>query len=355
MIVKDEEPVIRRAFDSIKKYLDYWVIVDTGSSDKTKEIINEFRKEVPGELYERPWVNFAHNRNEALNLARPHCDYMITMDADEIYIPNKNTNFSNLTLDAYHVNIQYGSLNYVRLLIMSSRRNWEYVGVIHELPMIRNENYTVDTIPNLYLHVTTEGNRSNDPDKFVKDAIVLEKALLDEPDNSRYVFYLAQSYRDSGNVEKSIENYKRRTTMGGWNEEIFISHYNIARLSNDEENKIHHALQAYNIIPERLESIWLIIIYYNMIHKFTLANAFCKLAENKYYPEKYLLFIEHSVYEYEIFDALYVTASWLNDSAKCIEMAGKLKSVWHKIPEYRRNMITGNINMLEERLGYKVW
>ncbi len=66
MIVRDESPVIRRSLASVKNLIDYWVIVDTGSADDTKEIIKEFMKDVPGELHERPWVNFEHNRNEAL-------------------------------------------------------------------------------------------------------------------------------------------------------------------------------------------------------------------------------------------------------------------------------------------------
>ena len=70
MIVKDEKDVICRCLASVKPVIDYWVIVDTGSSDGTQEIIRAFMKEIPGELHERPWINFGHNRNEALELAK---------------------------------------------------------------------------------------------------------------------------------------------------------------------------------------------------------------------------------------------------------------------------------------------
>ena len=60
------------------------------------------------------------------------------------------------------------------------------------------------------------GGPAHDPLTYRSDAIVFEKALLGEPDNSRYVFYLAQSYRDAKEPELALRQYRRRTTMGGW-------------------------------------------------------------------------------------------------------------------------------------------
>jgi len=83
MIVKDENHVITRCLESVKSLIDYWVIVDTGSQDGTQDTIKNFLKDIPGELYERPWVNFGHNRNEALALAQDKSDYILFIDADD--------------------------------------------------------------------------------------------------------------------------------------------------------------------------------------------------------------------------------------------------------------------------------
>src|SRR2546428_69578 len=66
MIVKNESHVITRCLGSVLPLIDYWVIVDTGSDDGTQKIIKDFMQEkgVSGELHERPWINFSHNRNE---------------------------------------------------------------------------------------------------------------------------------------------------------------------------------------------------------------------------------------------------------------------------------------------------
>jgi glycosyltransferase involved in cell wall biosynthesis len=62
MIVKNEARVIRRCLDSARPIIDFWVIVDTGSTDGTQEAIRRHLDGLPGELIERPWVDFAHNR-----------------------------------------------------------------------------------------------------------------------------------------------------------------------------------------------------------------------------------------------------------------------------------------------------
>ncbi len=88
MIVKDEAPVIRRCLGSVRPLMDAWLVVDTGSTDGTQAIARETLADLPGALVEGPWVDFAHNRSEALALARPRADYTFVIDADdELLIP----------------------------------------------------------------------------------------------------------------------------------------------------------------------------------------------------------------------------------------------------------------------------
>ena len=60
---------------------------------------------------------------------------------------------------------------------------------------------------------------------------VLEAALALDPGNRRYVFYLAQSYRDAGEREVALVQYDRRAAMGGWDEEVWYSLYQSALLA----------------------------------------------------------------------------------------------------------------------------
>jgi glycosyltransferase involved in cell wall biosynthesis len=68
MIVRDEALVIDRCLSSVAPFIDYWVIVDTGSTDNTPVLVEKTLAGIPGELHHRPWKNFGHNRTEALEL-----------------------------------------------------------------------------------------------------------------------------------------------------------------------------------------------------------------------------------------------------------------------------------------------
>ena len=55
-----------------------------------------------------------------------------------------------------------------------------------------------------------DDSRSKDPNKFQQDAAILEEAIKKEPNNSRYVFYLAQSYFSAKEYELSLINYRKK-------------------------------------------------------------------------------------------------------------------------------------------------
>jgi glycosyltransferase involved in cell wall biosynthesis len=71
MIVKNEAEVLPRLLSSVKDYIDYYVIVDTGSTDDTIALIRQEMAGygIDGEVHERPWVNFGVNRQQSLELA----------------------------------------------------------------------------------------------------------------------------------------------------------------------------------------------------------------------------------------------------------------------------------------------
>src|SRR5712671_3331456 len=97
MIVKNESAVIARCLASVKPWVDCWTIVDTGSSDGTQDIVRDAMRGLAGELHERPWRDFGHNRTEALELARGKADYILIIDADNIFCAPENWQWPELT------------------------------------------------------------------------------------------------------------------------------------------------------------------------------------------------------------------------------------------------------------------
>src|SRR3569832_865962 len=135
MIVKDESKVIERCLNSVKPLIDYWVIVDTGSSDQTREIIQATLKEIPGELHQRAWENFEVNRNGALQLAKGKGDYLLFIDADEVLSCENGFNFPPLENDFYLFIVKNEingiiSSEYYRTLLVNNHLPWQWKGVI---------------------------------------------------------------------------------------------------------------------------------------------------------------------------------------------------------------------------------
>jgi len=215
MIVKNEAHVIARCLASARGLIDRWCVVDTGSTDQTEAAIRRALDGVPGTLHSRPWKNFGHNRNEALALARDEgCDYLLFIDADELFESPAGFAWPALTADAYELTCHYGGTHYSRRALVATRLPWRWVGVLHEY-LDCAEPHAAEALaaPTVLIH--HDGARAHDPTTYLKDIAVLESALRDEPDNARYAFYLAQSYRDAGQVAPAITAYERRAAMGG--------------------------------------------------------------------------------------------------------------------------------------------
>ena len=79
MIVKNEASILRDCLDSLRELMDEMIIVDTGSTDNTKEIAAEYTSEI----YDYVWQDdFAAARNFAFSKATG--DYIYSADADEV-------------------------------------------------------------------------------------------------------------------------------------------------------------------------------------------------------------------------------------------------------------------------------
>jgi glycosyltransferase involved in cell wall biosynthesis len=303
MIVKNEAPVIRRCLDSVRPIIDYWLIVDTGSTDGTQAIIREHLKDVPGELHERPWENFAHNRSEALTLARGHGDYVFVIDADEIVEIEPGFAMPALTADSCNVLIRYGGCSYLRKQLVRNALPWRYEGVLHEY-ITCEQARTEEFLPGIATVPHHDGARARDATTYRRDALVLEKALLDEPGNTRYVFYLAQSYRDAGDLELALRNYRRRADMGGWTEEVWYSLYQIAQIKERMQNPWPEVMEAYlaafQFLPDRAGPLYHIAMHYQAKAEYHLSHLYLSRAMQIRPPEPNRLFVERTIYEFQL-------------------------------------------------------
>jgi glycosyltransferase involved in cell wall biosynthesis len=316
MIVKNEAHVITRCIRSVRPHIDSYCIVDTGSTDDTKQMIKGLLADIPGEVFDRPWVNFGHNRTEALQLAQGRADYILVIDADDVIVGAKP---AALIHDQYELTVEDNGITYRRNHIFKDGIPFYYKGPVHEVISYDGPlKLTCAHLPGLRYRRYVEGARSqvSVSEKYLRDAKLLEEALVTEPDNARYMYYLGQSYRDAREPDKAIEIFEKRAKMVGFHEEGFMALYYVAQMTmwkmlqakesvpiDDEAvNRIVNLyMRAYEYRPTRLEAIYELCMHLNSLGKHAKSYALCKGFVDRPVPNE-ILFLDRSVYDWKMKD-----------------------------------------------------
>jgi len=281
MIVKNESHVIRRCLEAVKGYIDYWVIVDTGSTDGTQAIIEECMRGYPGKIYERPWKDFAHNRNEALKLASGKADYLLLADADEVF--HFTSLFDKNYLDKYYYLLKVISISdcFYSPKLVKDDPHWKWLHVLHEF--IQYDGYVEGEFSDLiWIESVQDGARARDPKKNEKDIQILEEAIRKEPENARYHFYLARSYELIKDFKKALDRYRVRSQMQGDRDERFWALFSVGlmqeRLKLDPNLYLKSYDRAYQFDPSRAEPLERIANYYFQNDCYAVAYSLMKEA-----------------------------------------------------------------------------
>ena len=326
---KNEEHCIQNTLESVYKHIDYWVVCDTGSTDRTCEIVKNFFEEkgIPGELHVDEWVGFDHNKSLMMERAKDKTDYVLHLDADDLLINGLDFGKNDIGDDAYFMNVTRGTLKWMALIIFNNRLTWKFCGVAHTtIKCKEKESFTTKDISNRNSYVSGEGigSRAFDPKKFLYDAEKLKKqffdTLLSDPDdlNSRSAFYTGQSYQDYGMLEEAIKWYRLYTKLDvTWFEEIFECNMRIAYCMmklNYKLSDIESQMSlAINIEPDRAEPYYFMGKHCNEIGEYEKAYNYLRAAKSRDYKsvkEKYRLFIQETMYGIYNNDELSVACFW---------------------------------------------
>jgi glycosyltransferase involved in cell wall biosynthesis len=327
MIVKNESKIITRLLESVYKLIDSYIICDTGSTDDTKEIIETFLNErnIQGKIIHEPFQNFGYNRAFALKACenQPNADYILLLDADmrlqlngELTVEKFKTSLKD---DLYYI-FQGNEFSYYKnVRIVKNNLTLSYWGVTHEYVSVPpNTNYKFTQFDKSIIFIYDVGDGGSKTNKYERDIQLLTNGLIETPDNDRYLFYLANSYRDTHQYAQAIETYLRRIKVGGWFEEVWQCHYSIGRCAmaiGKPELAIYHWLQGYNVFPQRLENIYEIIHHYRNDCKYHLAYQYYCIAdgERKGHNQSLdFLFLEKDVYDWKLDYEMTIIAYYRN-------------------------------------------
>lgn len=365
MIVKNEAHVIERCLESIAPFIQYWVICDTGSTDNTKEVIQKFfdKKKIPGEIVDLAWQGFGKTRSQALAMCKGKMKYAWMIDADDSVV-GRPIIPSPMVHDGYGLKIKRGDFTWYRNHIFRLDADWFYEGILHEYANCKKMPFSAPRIQgNYHIEARTEGARNvgvSPQEKYLKDAEVLLDALTNEnsphysPNNSRYVFYLAQSYFDSGDFAQARDWYIKRAQLGGWEEEVFYSMYRIGIcccLVNAPWHICHDAfLQAWAYRPGRAEPLWQLSRLYRNNGNPRLAYIYAKAAFDIPFPEHDILFLSHDLWDWSLLDEIGATAYYVNKFEEGLA-AYTLMLKQGRCPKEHLDRVNANVQLYKDSIA----
>ena len=351
-IFRNESNNVYRCLDAVKGIIDCVSICDTGSEDNTIELIKSWGKEnnIPTVIHEHIFKNFGHNRTLSFTCAKesfPECDYCILIDADMVLVIEDEFDKESLTENSYLFKQVNPDIKYWNTRLISMKEDWECVGVTHEYWQCKSSSKQ-----NIRLHsiwIDDIGDGGHKEDKFERD-ISLLKGEIESGNVSgglmgRYMFYLAESYKNNGDNAKSIYWYDKRIKHGGWIEELFYSQMKIGLACKElqgYEKAAGELLKAWHMKPNRAEPLYHLAHMYRVKGYNKLAYEFATIGKKIPYPTDDSLFVNHNVYNY-LFDVeISITAFYIGEYEKGLKSSRIILNS-DDVPEHTKELTRKNI------------
>ena len=244
MIVKNEQDVLARCLSSVKEAAEEIIIVDTGSSDATKEIARQFTSKV----YDYVWDDdFAAARNFSFSKATQ--EYCMWLDADDILTKEdlkklldlKATLNPSIHLVMMKYNIAFDAIgkpifSYYRERLMRRSRRYLWEGAVHEV-ITPSGNIIYSDIA-----VTHAKCKPGDPDRNLR---IYERLISEGKElNPREQFYFARELFTHLRDDEAIDMYQKFLNGGqGWVENNINACSDLAACYK-RKGDISHALRT---------------------------------------------------------------------------------------------------------------
>lgn len=248
MIVKNEEDVIGRCLASVRDVVDEINIVDTGSTDRTKEIVSKYTDRI----FDFEWVDdFAKARNFSFQQATK--DYILWLDADDVMTPEDQEKLKSLKqslnsmTDAvsmnYHLSFDHDgnvTSQLRRYRLVKKERDFKWIGAVHEYLAVSGKLFDSDV-------AITHIPLSHDSDRNLR----IYRKLIDSGQtlSPRDTFYYANELMDHSHFEEAIQYYEQfLDSKQGWIEDNIRACLKLADCYNNVNKKdmaLNSALRTF--------------------------------------------------------------------------------------------------------------
>jgi glycosyltransferase involved in cell wall biosynthesis len=331
MILKNEAHTIEKTLNSVKDHIDYWAIIDTGSTDGTQDIIRKCLENVPGQLHEEPFIDFSTMRNKSLDLAGEASRWIIWLDADDVLVGGENLR-KFLEADSSGATAYYVTLNtgifYDQCRVIKSGAGWRFKGVVHEVLMHPTEMPHSTKIPGVLVeHHPDQIGRDKTVARWSRDVVLLAEEFEKNPTDARSAFYLAQTLSWLGRWDEAYAAYRRRIFLEGWWEEVYESKMGLAKcaeqLGKSLDEVIRLFMDAYNYAPSRAEPLYEAAFRCMVADRRPEAFMYAKRGTEICKPTNVRLAMDSSIYDWRLHDVVASTAGWVG----CLDVGEKSAAI----------------------------
>jgi len=317
LMVKNEAEILPRLLHSLVHEIDGFVILDTGSSDQTKEILWNtlvLQHHKKGHIFVAPWFDFGANRTILLHLAHQQGEWLLLCDADYRLVAS-NPKWKSFLPVKEHAPLQLllcttGDNQYYRPHIVQGDVLWSYACRTHEYltdsPLnvkVTSSSFHHQNFPHLKIDHIGDGRSKND--KFPRDVVFLLMDLMDNPEDNRSFYYLGNTLSNMGNMhEWMLRVYDQHRYYRGWFEEqnsafikIIEAHF---YLQHPPVEILDSVMDSILNTPDRLEPITLFLNYRHRLPRewsYILMSISALLIYNQY-PEHHSLFIDKPTHDW---------------------------------------------------------
>ncbi|MBA0085443.1 MAG: hypothetical protein HRJ53_10640, partial [Acidobacteria bacterium Pan2503] len=220
----------------------------------------------------RDFDGFGPSRTFALRAAEAHTDWMLVLDADDIFHGTIESDYlDTISADVIECEIRTTSMSWFLPKLLRSNRGWESRGRAHEYYASPIASAPLRTRAFWIEHTAAGSSRAN---KFERDVALLLADWNEDSTNERTAFYIARSFDDKGDKAQAIEWYRRRIQLPGWVEEAFYSRYRLGTCLIDMGAAVEgcgHLWLAWNMQPHRAEPLTALAEYYRLNQQWQLA------------------------------------------------------------------------------------
>lgn len=300
MIVKDEELVLDRCLKSCYKLFDEIVIVDTGSTDKTKEIAKKYTDNI----FDFKWCDdFSLARNFAIEKCTKK--YFMWLDADDIIRESELKKLfnlkENLDKDTDIVMINYATsfdennkpnFEYFRERIIKNNGKYKFSDPVHEA--------ITPTGKIIFKYITIE-HRKIKENKKNRNLKIYEKLKKKTPLTPRQQFYYSRELYYNKKIDKALKNFLKFIKQKNGFYENKIDACNILSKIYLEKNDFENAKQ---------------ILFHSFVYDLPRAENLCNLGyiyqEEKDYEKSVYYFLLAKECEYKKFNLSFNKTEYYN-------------------------------------------